>query len=180
MLPRWRHCKDAARHPRQHVPLPPHPAGQQRSLTGLEGTAAGGAGSGIEAFKRQAPRRQQQPATGSAAAFQLGSAKLGLGGGPAIDADALPASQFTELRLWSAAQLAAALAPAPGSGGSGGNALSNLLTQTYAKYQGAAGRSVGITPGEAWRVALRAAVANGASQASWGRMGRWARAPRTT
>lgn len=36
----------------------------------------------------------------------------------------------------------------------------------YAKYQGQAGRVVGIPPGEAWRVALRAAVAAGASQAS--------------
>lgn len=41
-----------------------------------------------------------------------------------------------------------------------------LLLLRYAKYQGQAGRVVGIPPGEAWRVALRAAVAAGASQAS--------------
>lgn len=46
-----------------------------------------------------------------------------------------------------------------------------LLLLRYAKYQGQAGRVVGIPPGEAWRVALRAAVAAGASQASMARAG---------
>ena len=143
------------------------PAGQQRSLSGLEGTAAGGAGPGIEAFKRQAPRRTAQPggsSSGSGGAFQLGAAsKQAPRGGAALDAGALDASRLTQLRPWGEDALRQALAPAPGGTG-GGNALANFLTTTYAKYQGAAGRRVGIAPGEAWRVALRAAVAAGASQ----------------
>ena len=36
--------------------------------------------------------------------------------------------------------------------------LATLVTMTYAKYQAAAGRKVGILPGEAWRVAFAAAA----------------------
>ncbi|PRW56496.1 actin binding [Chlorella sorokiniana] len=152
------------------------PAGQQRALTGLEGTAASGTGFGIDAFKRQAPRRQQAAGSssgGSAAggAFQLGAASKQGGGAAAtgLDAAALLASQFTEVLPWSAAQLAQALAPGAAAQ-RGGNALANFLTTQYAKYQGQAGRVVGIPPGEAWRVALRAAVASGASQVHLGDM----------
>lgn len=100
---------------------PLHPTGQQRALTGLEGTAAGGAGFGIEAFKRQAPN--------AAGAFQLGAASKQGGGAAAagLDAAALPASQFTELQPWSTAQLAQALAPGAAAQGSG-NVLANFLT----------------------------------------------------
>lgn len=113
---------------------PLHPTGQQRALTGLEGTAAGGAGFGIEAFKRQAPRQPQAggssgSGTNAAGAFQLGAASKQGGGAAAagLDAAALPASQFTELQPWSTAQLAQALAPGAAAQGSG-NVLANFLT----------------------------------------------------
>lgn len=119
--------------PRSATPtaaLPPCPAGQPCALTGLEGTAAGGAGFGIEVFKRQAPRRQQSASSGSsgAAGFQLGAASKQGGGAAAgsLDAAALPSSQFTELQPWSAEQLAQHAAPAAGQGG--GNALASFLT----------------------------------------------------
>ncbi|EFN58262.1 hypothetical protein CHLNCDRAFT_57092 [Chlorella variabilis] len=156
--------------------LRPVPAGQQRSLTGLEGTATGGAGPGIKAFRRQAPRRQAPSASaGAGAGFQLGAASkapeaaaAALAGGGSQQQ--LSASQLAEVAPWSREQLAqgAASAAAVNGAGGGGNALASLLTSTYAKYQGAAGRSVGIAPGEAWRVALRAAVAAGASQVHLG------------
>ncbi|KAL4858448.1 TraB domain-containing protein [Chlorella vulgaris] len=141
------------------------PSGQQRALTGLEPTAAGGAGAGIESFQRQAPRRANPSSSGSSGSsgIQLGAASKQAAAQGSGSIGQLSSAQFTELVPWSREQLARGAASS-GAASGGGNALSSFLTSTYAKYQGAAGRSVGIAPGEAWRVALRAAVAAGASQ----------------
>lgn len=150
-------------------------AGQKQSLSGLEGTAPGGKGPGIEPFMRQAPRQpppSSSSSNGSGGGFQLGAASkqpaaAGSSAGSAGALCKLIDSQFTQLLPWSSDQLAQAAQAAARSGGdssSRGNAFSNFLTITYAKYQGAAGRTVGIAPGEAWRVALRSALAAGASQ----------------
>ncbi|KAL4443721.1 hypothetical protein ABPG75_011458 [Micractinium tetrahymenae] len=152
----------------------PVPAGQQRCLTGLEGTAANGAGPFIEPFKRQTARRQQQPggSSSSSGGIQLGAASKrpqGGSGGFQAALEALQNGQGAELTPWSPQQLAQGMSAASSSsGGSGGNALATFLTTTYAKYQGAVGRTVGVAPGEAWRVALRAAVAAGATQVHLG------------
>lgn len=140
--------------------------GQQRCLTGLEGTAANGAGPFIEPFKRQTQPRRQQAASSGSGGIQLGAAsKLPQGGSGSLQAafEALRQGGGAELTPWSTQQLAQPVASGGGSG-AGGNALATFLTTTYAKYQGAAGRTVGVAPGEAWRVALRAAVAAGATQ----------------
>lgn len=142
-------------------------AGQQRCLTGLEGTAVDGAGPFIEPFKRQTPARRQQPTSSSSGGIRLGAAsKQPQGSSGSLQAafEALRQGRGAELAPWSSQQLAQVGSTAGSSSGSGGNALATLLTTTYAKYQGAAGRTVGVAPGEAWRVALRAAVAAGTMQ----------------
>lgn len=45
-----------------------------------------------------------------------------------------------------------------------GDRVANLLSQTYARFQGGAAATVGIKPGAAWREALEAAADNGGLQ----------------
>lgn len=139
--------------------LQPVPAGKQRSVTGLEGSALGGQGWGIDPFQRRAPRQQQQAVSADGLRIELGSQQSG-----SSSSSSMPQPQ--RLLPWSAEQLAAAEASAGSSDvcGTDGNALAALLTQTYARFQAAAGKTVGISPGAAWRTALQAAMTNGASQ----------------
>ncbi|GAB4818160.1 hypothetical protein N2152v2_005206 [Parachlorella kessleri] len=153
--------------------------GQRPSVAGLEGTAVGGKGWGIQAFQRRAPKH-------SGAGLRLGASQQ-------LDAAALEAAlptsdgtrdsrnagtaaePATRWRPWSDAERRQGDAAVPvgssssnGSSNSSSNPLSQWfarsLSQAYAGYQAKAGRQVGVPPGAAWQAALRAAAANGAQQ----------------
>eukprot|EP00887_Chlorella_sp_A99_P000855 scaffold5.g855.t1 len=145
--------------------LRPVPAGARRGLSGLEGSAEGGRGWGVEQYKRQARQAvssgglQIELGPGAAAAAAPRARGQAGAGGLALRAEAL--------RQWSGAELAAAEESSGGGGGGGDgggkdNPLAAMLTQTYARFQAQAGRRVGVAPGAAWRAALAAAAAAGA------------------
>lgn len=155
-------------------------AGQRRSLTGLEGSAANGQGWGITPLQRRARPQQAQQGVRLGAGLQLDPSALaavassdGSGsntGKSSSGSSRLAQEPQTQWRPWSEDELQrgeaeAARAAAQAGAGSGlSGAFATTITQAYATLQAKAGRQVGIPPGAAWRAALRAAAACGAQQ----------------
>ena len=136
------------------------PAGQPCSVSGLEGSAPGGQGWGIDSFKRQA---KQAVNAGS------GGLRIELGLPPSQQQQEQQEQQpgVAQLRPWTREELdmaeASSTSSAPGS-----NLLAGFLTQTYGSFQAKAGKTVGIWPGAAWRTALQAAAVAGTVQVHLG------------
>lgn len=157
-------------------------AGQRRSLTGLEGSAANGQGWGITPLQRRAWPQQAQQGVRLGAGLQLDPSALAAvasPGGSGSNAgkssgsgsgSGLAQEPQTQWRPWSAEELqrgeaeAARAAAQTGAGSGLSGAFATAITQAYATLQAKAGRQVGIPPGAAWRAALRAAAACGAQQ----------------
>jgi pheromone shutdown protein TraB len=124
-------------------------------ITGLEGTALGGKGIGIQPFIRQAPSDENISSASAAAGAEISAATLS------------KICENVEIEEWSDIELAYGIenysslrSGSSGGGGGGGLAASfaAALTQEYAKYQAAAGRAVGIGTGTAWQAALESAA----------------------
>jgi pheromone shutdown protein TraB len=74
---------------------------------------------------------------------------------------------FDSLRSGSSSQRGSSSGGSSSGGGGGGglaDSFARVLTQQYAQYQAAAGRSVGIGTGAAWQAALHSAAECGAQQ----------------
>lgn len=141
----------------------PRSGGSPGSTTGLEGSAVGGQGFGIEPFRRQA-RQQVRSSTGGFNIMLDGNSQLSTASGAVASSTTpspTPTADGVVVQPWS--QDAATQRTAPPQRGIA-DAFAAILTQRYAVFQGAAGRTVGISPGAAWRIALEAAAAAGSSQ----------------
>lgn len=138
--------------------------GQSRRLTGLEGSVAGGQGKGIDPYRRQARPQAQQTSTSATGGMtiMLDAAPQQIAAPPNTSA----AVAAVALQPWSPAQRQAAEAQGSTAKSADGveGFVASALTQTYARFQADAGRTVGIAPGAAWRAALEAAAACGARQ----------------
>uniref|UniRef100_A0A061R0E3 Uncharacterized protein n=1 Tax=Tetraselmis sp. GSL018 TaxID=582737 RepID=A0A061R0E3_9CHLO len=117
--------------------------GRRPSLSGLEGTAGGGAGWGIDPRPSPPPPRRA-PAARSQPAAPVAEAR-------------------TVWRRWRAGDLPRKEAAARRPDGVE-EAFGGLISRAYAALQADAGRAVGIPPGAAWRTAMEAAAAVGAQQ----------------
>jgi hypothetical protein len=144
-------------------------AGERRALTGLEGSAAGGQGWGIDPFKRQARAQQQAaPIAGGLNILMDDQPRENGAATPPPPATAAAAAAagvaltpWTEAQLRDAAAAADREGAAPQQAGGVEGAFASLLTRTYGRFQADAGRSAGVAPGAAWRAALEAAAAAG-------------------
>jgi hypothetical protein len=154
-------------------------AGQRRSVSGLEGSAANGQGWGIQPFQRRAARQSAQTVRiganmqiDAAALAASPSSSSGSHGGSSSSSSSSSAAAArppqTVWRPWTDAELQQRQTDAAKSSAGSGNPLGALfataITQAYAGFQAKAGRRVGVPPGAAWQAALRAAAASGAQQ----------------
>lgn len=132
-------------------------AADEASITGLEESATSGKGWGIHPFQ---PRSQQVPSLHRAESSSITERQTGT------------SFQPMQWRPWSQQEMDASQASTSGqidANPSGAvNPFTNLVTQTYAKYQREAGEAVGVESGETWRTAFQAAAHHGASQVHLG------------
>lgn len=148
------------------------PDGRDASVSGLESTAIGGEGEGIEPF-RASPRLVE---IGISMRVPLDKVAENLA--PRPPPAALVPEEYsydrapcrTSWQRWNTdddervdALAADEAAPKPPTAGPvGGFAM--VLSGLYARFQDAAGLAVGVDSGEAWRTAFRAAASVGAAQ----------------
>ena len=137
---------------------------EYKNITGLENTVVNGQGVGILGFRRQA-RQQVQPSASTG--LKIKAIDDSKGNNPSSQSSS--SSALVVIEPWTDDQLAIGTTTAsstqPGSNVGGiADAFAGVLTQQYAKYQAAAGRTVGIGTGAAWQVALQSAAECGATQ----------------
>ncbi|KAK9837254.1 hypothetical protein WJX81_002082 [Elliptochloris bilobata] len=141
-------------------------------VSGLEASAPGGVGPGIERFR---PRRGKLEISKNmvienlACVLDLPPETLeAVAGTPAADAAADAAAARTAWRPWTVVEMEAGEREDDDS--SWAARFAGWLTETYAARQTAAAEKCGVAPGEAWRAALAAADACGAAQVHLGDM----------
>uniref|UniRef100_A0A383WD58 Uncharacterized protein n=1 Tax=Tetradesmus obliquus TaxID=3088 RepID=A0A383WD58_TETOB len=132
-------------------------------VSGLEGSAEGGEGLGIDSFKPQRTSVQLSPGMllPAEAAERLAAARA------ARQAERVlppPAGweRRTQFRLWSQDEVSTADARLPANPVA--DTFAQLMTGLYSRLQAAAGDAAGITSGAAWRAALEAACEVGSQQ----------------
>ena len=120
------------------------------SITGLEGTAVGGKGIGIQPFTRTTPTAKTTATSTTPSTSSKGNIKI---------------ERWSENELAFGIENYSSLRSGGTSAGGGiSGTFASVLTQQYAKYQAAAGRTVGIGTGTAWQAALESAAQCGAQQ----------------
>jgi hypothetical protein len=142
-------------------------------ITGLD-SVCGGKGQGIARLQRQTNCTIATDETGIASS--MGAITISADGMQAMSEskDILNSDDVISVTPW--ADVVDMRADVDGkitrTGYQGGisNAFADILTQLYAKSQAAAGRTVGISPGAAWREALHAAAKCGAREVLLGDM----------
>ncbi|KAF6254495.1 hypothetical protein COO60DRAFT_1703286 [Scenedesmus sp. NREL 46B-D3] len=132
-------------------------------VSGLEASAEGGEGLGIDSFKPQRTSVQLSPGMllPAEAAERLAAARA------ARQAERVlppPAGweRRTQFRLWSQDEVSTADAQLPANPVA--DTFARLMTGLYSRLQAAAGDAAGITSGAAWRAALEAACEVGSQQ----------------
>jgi len=157
------------------VPVDNAAAASTKAVSGLEGSAIGGQGPGIEPFKRQSRKQSQEVRSaglnimmpedsaispGASSMANIGKGNLEqMGSAGSVDIEPWGSIRHGEERFASGRS---ATQQKTGSTNGITDSLAAFLTGRYAVFQAEAGRRVGIAPGEAWRVALEAAAASGA------------------
>lgn len=157
-------------------------AGSTPSVTGLEGSAQGGRGPGIQPLQRRSPPRRSVQNVRFGAGLQIDAAALRgeaeVGSPPSHGAGAQRKGAGQEdgvkWRPWGEGERAVSATPGAATAGGGGGAgedegglsgaFTSFLTQTYGGLQARAGEKVGVPRGAAWQTALRAAAAVGSKQ----------------